>query len=241
MNSVLVLTRAQTKKTMAEADFSSLKASLNEFRALTPFGCSPDEDANDFLYRFETIVGCFDVSDEMRVTVFPLCLTGQALLWFKAIEKDRRKIFTDILELFRNKCIKQDTNLALVQDLLCRRKCTDESVFSFSGYLRSKGHLLKGSNQDLMEKFIFGLRDHLMEYVVDKCPTDFNHAVSLATTAESFEKFRANRPKVGAIQPSANETSLLVEMVRGISEGLGLKIEHHVQTNESIHDTLTGT
>ena len=81
----------------------------------------------------------------------------------------------------------------------------------------------------------------LMEYVLDKCSTDFDHAVSLATTADSFKKFRANEPEVGAILPSANETSLLVEMVRGISEGLGLKIEHHVQTNESIHDTLTGT
>ena len=118
---------------MAEADFATLKASVNEFRALTPFGGFPDEDAYDFLYRFDTIVGYFDVSDELRVTVFPLCLTGQALLWFKAIQKDRRKIFSDILELFRNNYIKQDTNLALVQDLLGRRQSPNESVLSFSG------------------------------------------------------------------------------------------------------------
>ena len=38
---------------------------------------------------------------------------------------------------------------------------------------------------------------------------------------QSPSKNFGETPKVGAIQPSANETSLLVEMVRGISERLG--------------------
>ena len=141
------------------------------------------------------------------------------------VQSDRERPpqdFHGYIRAFRNKYIEQDTNLALVQDLLCRRQGPNESVLIF-GDLRSKGYLLKSSNQDLMEKFIFGLRDPLMEYVLDKCPTYFDHAVSLATTAESFVKYRANRLEVQAIQPSVNETSLLVEMVRGISELLGAR------------------
>ena len=95
--------------------------------------------------------------------------------------------------------------------------CADDralrKVFFHFGDLRSKGHLLKRTNQDLMGKFILGQRDQ-DGYVMDKCPTDFDLAVLLATKAESSEKFRANRPKIGAIHPSS------VEMVRDISERL---------------------
>ena len=75
---------------------------------------------------------------------------------------------------------------------MTREQGPNESVHSFAGDLRRKCHHLKRSEHDLMERFVSGLRDPLLRYVMEKCPASFDDAVSHATAAESLQKFRGN-------------------------------------------------
>ena len=84
-----------------------------------------------------------------------------------------------------------------------------------------------------MERFVLGLRDPLLRYVMEKCPANFDDAVSHATAAQSMEKFHFQRPSVGAVHQSSQETNMIVEILKVMSD-LGqlrlTKIEDLAQT-----------
>ena len=225
MNSVLTVTKKHKQKIqekkMAKADFSSLKGAHHEFANMTRFRGDPDEDPREFLYRFETISNCFDVSGVMRLVAFPLVLTDQALMWFHGLDPSQKDSIDKVIDLFRDKYTPKRDNWGSIQDLMSRRQGPNETVHSFAGDLRKKCHLLKRSEYDLMERFVLGLRDPLLRYVMEKCPANFDDAVSHATAAESLEKFHSQRPGVNTVHQGSQETSMIVEMLKVMSERLG--------------------
>ena len=56
-----------------------------------------------------------------------------------------------------------------------------------------------------MERFVLGLRDPLFRYVIEKCPANFDDAVSHATAVESLEKFHivGKRPQFPRVSCSS--------------------------------------
>ena len=108
MNSKLPVTTRSKKhkqeekeKKMAKADFSSLKSAHHEYANMTRFRGDPEEDPREFIYRFETISNCFDVSDVMRLVAFPLVLTDQALMWFHGLSPSQKDTIDKVIDFQR--------------------------------------------------------------------------------------------------------------------------------------------
>ena len=101
--------------------------------------------------------------------------------------------FDLLTEALRKRFTGSGRNLADVQKLLVRRMLPDESVHSFASDIRKLCRRLGKSKEDTVERFIHGLREDLLMYVLERTPADFDQAVDLATTAEQLSRYQVTR------------------------------------------------
>ena len=104
---------------MAKAEFSSLKSAHHEYANMTRFRGDPEEDPREFIYRFETISNCFDVSDVMRLVTFLLVLTDQALMWFHGLSPSQKDTIDKVIDLFKEKYTRRNVIIRAAFKTLC--------------------------------------------------------------------------------------------------------------------------
>ena len=101
--------------------------------------------------------------------------------------------FDLLTEALKKRFTGSGRSLADVQNLLVRRMLPDETVHSFASDIRKLCRRLGKSKEDTVERFIHGLREDLLMYVLERSPVDFDQAVDLATTAEQLRRYQVTR------------------------------------------------
>ena len=152
---------------------------------LPKFSGDCNEEVNEFLANFNRTARFYKFSEDRKVEILPLYLTGNASIWYNTTPGLSGKIFDTLAEALK-KHFHSDSDVWLLRQTLNERKqLATESVSEFAAGIRRLGQRINLPRTECINYFFQGLKSELKSFVILQRPTSFEEAEMHAKLKES--------------------------------------------------------
>ena len=173
---------------MQMSEMSNMSGNRLNLPTLPRFSGLADEDANAWLAKFKMYMEIDNYENHDACVIVFAYLDDVAFQWYQALDESIRNDLVALKSAFTERFVRCVPRWLMEQTFASRKQGQMESINTYVTSLRRLCSQLGKSDNDLLEKFILGLRPSLKRYVIGQNPSSMKQAETLARLGESLEE-----------------------------------------------------
>ena len=196
----------------------------------TPFSGTSAEDSESFIKHTELYFKYKGLSENEKLTIFPLLLKSSAFDWYSTLPADEKETFDDIIDAFKIAYFPSpELKWRNAADMFQIKQHATETVVDFVSRIRKHAGKIELSDQLINAAFINGLRTPLRTHVIQQGVSELEASIRAAKIAE-----------VAGVNTDSEMSAILLETLKNNAKMQSEQMTQIKSLTEKVAELSTG-